>query len=49
MNGKKIDMLRFAGTAVLAENEEELQRILRWIKETFLNELNMKINRIRPN
>jgi len=32
------------GITVIANNEEELQRMLRCIKETLLNELNMKIN-----
>ncbi|KAF0772940.1 Reverse transcriptase domain-containing protein [Aphis craccivora] len=45
INGKKIDMLRFADEiAVIAENEEELQRMLRFMEETLLNELSMKIN-----
>lgn len=35
-------MLRFADDiAVIAENEEELQRMLRSMEETLLNELNM--------
>ncbi|KAL4082173.1 hypothetical protein QTP88_005266 [Uroleucon formosanum] len=45
INGRKIDMLRFADDiAVIAENEEELQRMLRCMEETLLNELSMKIN-----
>jgi len=45
MNGRKIDMLRFADDiAVIAENEEELQRMLRCMEETLRNELKMKIN-----
>lgn len=38
-------MPRFADDiTVIAENEEELQRMLRCIEETLLNELSMKIN-----
>jgi len=45
MNSRKIKMLRFADDiAVIAENEEELQRMLRCMEETLLNEQNMKIN-----
>lgn len=40
INGRTIDMLRFADDiAVIAENEEELQRMLRCMEETQLNEL----------
>ncbi|XP_025417940.1 uncharacterized protein LOC112688792 [Sipha flava] len=45
INDRKIDMLRFADDiAVIAKNEEELQRMLRCMEETLLNELSMKIN-----
>lgn len=45
MNSRKIEMQRFADEiAVIAENEEELQRMLRCMEETLLNEQNMKIN-----
>ncbi|VVC34843.1 Endonuclease/exonuclease/phosphatase,Reverse transcriptase domain [Cinara cedri] len=45
INGRKIDMLRFADDiAVIAENEEDLQRMLRYMEETLLNELSTKIN-----
>ncbi|VVC30385.1 Endonuclease/exonuclease/phosphatase,Reverse transcriptase domain [Cinara cedri] len=45
INDRKIDMLRFADDiAVIAENKEELQRMLRCMEETLLNELSMKIN-----
>ncbi|KAL4084163.1 hypothetical protein QTP88_027996 [Uroleucon formosanum] len=45
INDRKIDMLRFADDiAVMAENEGELQRMLRCMEETLLNELSMKIN-----
>lgn len=45
MNGREIDMLRFTDDiAVIAENEEDLQKMLRCMEETMLNELNMKIN-----
>lgn len=38
-------MLWFAnGTAVTAKNEEDLQKMLRTIGKTLLNELNMKIS-----
>jgi len=45
MNGRKIDMLQFADDIVIiAENEKELQKMLRYMEETLLNELNMEIN-----
>lgn len=38
-------MVRFADNiADIAENEEKMQRMLRCMKETLLNESNMKIN-----
>lgn len=45
MNDRKIDMLPFADIAVIAENKEELQIMLRCMKEMLLNELNININR----
>lgn len=45
MNVRKIDMLRFVDDiAIIAENEEDLQTILRYMEGTLLNEINMKIN-----
>ena len=45
MNDRKINMLRLADDiAVIAENEEELQKMLRCMEEILLNELNMKMN-----
>lgn len=50
LNGRKIHMLRFAADiVVVAEDEEELQRILRCMKVTLLNELNIKINTKKTN
>lgn len=44
MNDRKIVMLPFADIAVIAENKEELQIMLRCMKEMLLNELNININ-----
>lgn len=45
LNGTKIDILRFADDiAVIAENEKELQRMMRCMEGTLLSELSMKIN-----
>jgi len=45
LNGRKTDTLRFADdTAVVAENEEDPQSMLRTMEETLLDELNIKIN-----
>lgn len=45
LNGEKIDMVRFVDdVADIAENEKEMQRMLRCMEETLLNVLNMKIN-----
>jgi len=42
-------MLRLADNiAVIAENENEFQKMLRCMEKTLLNELNMKINTKRP-
>lgn len=45
MNSRKIEMLRFAANiVVIAKNNEELERMLRFMEKTLLNEQNMKIN-----
>lgn len=45
INIRQIDMLRFAdGKAVIAENEEKLQKTLNCMEKTLLDELNMAIN-----
>ncbi|KAF0761830.1 Reverse transcriptase domain-containing protein [Aphis craccivora] len=44
MNGRKIYMLRFPDNVAVLADSEELQRMLRCMEETLLNELNMKIN-----
>lgn len=44
MNAKKIYMLWSGDNIAVLAKSKELQRMLRYMEETLLNELNMKIN-----